>query len=167
MLYLTLAGLMLYFAILCFYRSNVLFKKDDRGHGNYLVGGIALLFTATIIVGITLSVFVHWQAVQQRFSYLDTMVGNKLTKIEMMKQSYREIATASEVNVDMVNKDLTQEIASQIQDLEVYVNRYNLELYKWTMCYRYRFWTSCFTPPSREKPYELTEWVTLSKPMGE
>lgn len=73
----------------------------------------------------------------------------------MMKQSYREIAAGSQVNIDLVNRDLTQSIAKEIRDLEQYINDVNRELARWKVTRKFWFWNCCMSSPPIEGPIML------------
>lgn len=126
--------------------------KDESASGGALLIGLMCTAIAIIVSCSVMHNVVKWQAKANVYSYLDVMIQNKLDKIEMMKQSYREIAAGSEVNIDLVNKDLTQSIAQEVRDLEEYINGKNVELAKWKVSRRYWLWNACMTDPPIEGP---------------
>jgi len=159
MIYFMLAVLLALFGVNCVYRQIKESRKNPGNDGSWIVAAFFCFLAAILVSFLTMTSFVGWQKKAKKYEFLDAFVSNKLAKIEMMKQSYRELAYEPEMNIDLVNKDLTSSIAGEIRDLEEFVNEYNVCLAEWTVKYRYRFWNTCFVPPPLDAPIELSRWV--------
>lgn len=159
MIYFVLAVLIALFGIYCVYRQIKEERKNPNNEGSWFFVSLLSFLTAIIVVIGVLVSFVGWQKKAKEYEFLGAFVENKIAKIEMMKQSYHEIAYEPDMNIDLVNKDLTSNITDEIRDLEEFVYDYNVRLAEWTVKYRYRFWNTCFVPPPLDEPIELSKWI--------
>ena len=147
MIWMILTLLTLLFSILCLYVA-ISFKRDT-----YFLSAGFLLIISIIVGAVTMDCVINWKSRAQEYQMLDALIQNKLEKIEMMKDSYKQITNETgQMNIDMVNRDLTLSITKQIEELEEFTYGVNREIARWHVKYKNRFWTTCFVKPPRTRP---------------
>jgi len=162
MVFLILAGLFLALSVICVASQIKLDRNKESNTGGYVSSALLMLALSVLITTLTINTHIKWQCRAVEYSFLDTIIKNKLVKIEMMKQSYRDLTYEPDMNVDLVNKDLTGDIVKEIRELETFINGKNVELAAWSVKKCYWFWNACFVPVPRKDPLKMSEWVNLS-----
>lgn len=123
-------------------------------YANIITGFLLLMIGVPLVANI-----ISLKSESKQFEYLDVNIENKLSQINQMKKSFRNVQSGSQFNIDMVNKDLTLSIADKWADLERFIITKNNRIAQWQVNYDNRFWNHYYVKPPRTKPIILSDYL--------
>ena len=135
-------------------------KNDELKQASCYVPIVGIILMSIFL----LIIYFDWECKVERFKTVPLIIENKVEKIYMIKNSYKKIEKDIKkvnvnVDVDVVNQNLTQRVTEELKDLEIYINDINIEIANWKVKRRFRFWNHCHVKP----PIELIKLSQLHK----
>jgi len=131
--------------------------KSDYNKELFIMGGCGLLIVFGCILGGWFYCYIEWQRKYELYSQYEIIIENKITKINEMRKTCYNPPKNVQFNLDMVNKELSQQINNEIKALEKGLNNINAIILKWEITYKYRFWNSCYKKPKGLKLFKLSD----------